>query len=198
MRGLSITADPSLAAASAQLRDALVRAGDALESESFKRLLSPLAKNLLQQAFDRAGADHGAIWLTDEDGEYLVPLFGRGERADEFVGGKFRLPIGEGMLSMVFATGQPICENAVYENPGHNAELDRKLGVRTEAMIAIPLSFAGRQRGIVSCVHLSPAGSEGAGREFSGDDLTELELATAATARLFDLALIEGLLGWAE
>jgi transcriptional regulator with GAF, ATPase, and Fis domain len=198
MRGLSITADPELAAAGRKLRDALERAGDALDAESFKRLLAPLAKNLLQGAFDRAGADHGAIWLTDEDGEHLVPLFGVGERAAEFASGQFRLPIGQGMLSMVFATAQPICENAVHENPTHNAALDQKLGVRTEAMIAIPLTFAGRLRGIVSCVHLAPAESEELARSFSGADLTELELAAAAIARLFDLELTEQLLGWSE
>ena len=65
-------------------------------------------------------------------------------------------------------------------------------------MIAIPLAFAGRLRGIVSCVHLSPAADPGEAKSFDGDDLTELELASASIARLLDLALLERLLGWAE
>ncbi len=195
----SLIADPALAAASGALREALRGAGDALDADGLRRALGAIAKNLLLRAFAGAGADHGAIWLADAEGEHLVPLFGCGERAGDFLDGRFRLPLGEGMLSMVFATGQPICENEVHAQPGHSAELDRRLGVRTEAMLAVPLHFAGRLRGVVSCVHLAPAEAGPArARSFTGADLSALELAAAAVARLLDLALVESLLGWAD
>ncbi|MFP6873676.1 MAG: GAF domain-containing protein [Verrucomicrobiales bacterium] len=198
MGGLSISPNPELASAAQQLRDELTSMGDGLDAGSFTRLLPPLAKNTALRAFRRAGTEHGAIWLTDNTGDHLIPVFGCGGHAEEFLNGKFRLPTDQGLISMVFATGQPFCENAIHENPGHSPLLDRQLGVHTEAMIAIPLTFANRLRGIVSCVHLSAAAKTEKARSFSGEDLTDLELASAVIARILDLALIEHILGWQD
>ena len=161
-------------------------------------MFTPLAKNTLLAALRKAGTSHGAIWLADNTGDHLVPVFGSGEHAEGFLNGKFRLPIDQGLISMVFATGQPFCENAIHKNPRHSPLLDRQLGVTTEAMIAIPFTFANRLRGILSCVHLSANESNTEPMTFSGEDLGDLELASAAIARILDLVLIEHILGWQD
>lgn len=198
MGGLSISPNPEFASAAQHLRNEVTSVGDHLDAGSFTRLLTPLAKNTLLGAFRKAGTSHGAIWLADSTGDHLVPVFGCGEYAEDFLNGKFRLPTDQGLISMVFATGQPFCENEIHTNPGHSPLLDRQLGVSTEAMIAIPLTFANRLRGIVSCVHLSTNESDGESKTFSGEDLSDLELASAAIARILDLVLIEHILGWQD
>lgn len=198
MGAFSLSPNSEFADAAGHLRNELSGIGNKLDAGSFTRVLPPLAKNTLLQAFRKIGADHGAIWLADSTGEHLVPVFGCGERADDFLDGKFKLPTDQGLISMVFATGQPFCENAIHENPGHSPLLDRQLGVRTEAMIAIPLTFANSLRGIVSCVHLGTDDSNEEEKTFSGSDLSDLELASATIARLLDLTLIEQILGWQD
>ena len=198
MNGFSISPGSKLTAASQQLRSELSSIGDRLDADSFTRILPPLAKNTLLGTFRKIGAGHGAIWLVDRTGDNLVPVFGCGEHADEFLNGKFKLPTNQGLISMVFATGQPFCENNIHQNPGHSPLLDRKLGVRTEAMIAIPLTFANSLRGIISCVHLSEDHTEQEPKIFSGVNLGDLELASATIARLLDLTLIEQILGWQD
>ena len=196
--GFSISPNARFADLSRHLRNELSSIGDQLDARSFTRVLPPLAKNTLLKTFRKIGADHGAIWLLESTGDHLVPVFGCGEHAEAFLNGKFRLPTDQGLISMVFATGQPFCENAIHKNPGHSPLLDKQLGVRTEAMIAIPLTFADSQRGIVSCVHLGTDESKGAEKTFSGSDLGDLELASAAIARILDLTLMEQILGWQD
>jgi transcriptional regulator with GAF, ATPase, and Fis domain len=198
MGGFSISPCSELTAASQQLRSKLSSAGDRLDADSFSHLLPALAKNTLLDTFRRIGAGHGAIWLVDSAGDHLVPVFGCGDHADHFLNGKFKLPADQGLISMVFATGQPFCENAIHLNPGHSPLLDKQLGVHTEAMIAIPLTFANSLRGIVSCVHLSEDHNGQEAKTFSGADLGDLELASATIARLLDLTLIEQILGWQD
>ena len=198
MGGFSVSPNSEFADAARHLRKELSSIGDQLDAGSFTRVLPALAKNTLLEAFRKIGADHGAIWLADSTGDHLVPVFGCGEHAEDFLNGKFRLPIDQGLISMVFATGQPFCENAIHKNPGHSPLLDRQLGLRTEAMIAIPLTFANSLRGIVSCVHLCEDDSEEGAQTFSGSDLSDLELASAAIARILDLTLIEQILGWQD
>ncbi|MCP4848372.1 MAG: GAF domain-containing protein [Verrucomicrobiaceae bacterium] len=198
MASLGISPNSKFADISQHLRNELSSIGDQLDAGSFTRILPPLAKNTLLGAFRKIGADHGAIWLADNTGDHLVPVFGCGEHADNFLNGKFKLPTDQGLISMVFATGQPFCENAIHKNPGHSPLLDRQLGVRTEAMIAIPLTFANSLRGIISCVHLGLHGSKEEEKTFSGSDLGDLELASATIAHLLDLTLMEQILGWQD
>jgi hypothetical protein len=100
---------------------------------------------------------------------------------------------------MVYATGQAFCENEIQGRPGHSPVLDELLGVKTQAMIAVPFYFAQHIRGVVSCVQLSEREDKQAqARGFSQSDLREVKLATATVQRLLDLRLIEHLLGWNE
>jgi hypothetical protein len=112
--------------------------------------------DILKKAFDSVGADEGTIWLLDEKEEALVPVWSSGPYGERFVG-IHRQPLTAGLMSLICVTEQAICENSVYQNAQQDPTLDRRLGVLTCAMIAVPLRFRDAIHGGVSCVRLKPA-----------------------------------------
>jgi hypothetical protein len=111
---------------------------------------------ILRKAFADVHADEGTIWLLDEKQEALVPVWSSGPYGERFVG-IHRQPLTAGLMSLICVTEQAICENAVYQNAQQDPTLDRRLGVLTCAMIAVPLRFRDAIHGGVSCVRLKPA-----------------------------------------
>ena len=111
---------------------------------------------ILKRAFDAVGADEGTIWLLDENEEALVPVWSSGPYGERFVG-IHRQPLTAGLMSLICVTEQAICENSVYQNAQQDPTLDRRLGVLTCAMIAVPLRFRDAIHGGISCVRLKPA-----------------------------------------
>jgi hypothetical protein len=111
---------------------------------------------ILRRAFDSVDADEGTIWLLDEHEEALVPVWSSGPYGEHFVG-IHRQPLTAGLMSLICVTEQAICENSVYQNAQQDPTLDRRLGVLTCAMIAVPLRFRDAIHGGVSCVRLKLA-----------------------------------------
>jgi hypothetical protein len=83
----------------------------------------------------------------------LLPLWNSGPSSDKIVG-RYRQPLSRGLISLVFLLEQPLCESGVHRNPGQDRTLDGELGVRTGAMIAVPVRRDGVAIGVVSCVKL--------------------------------------------
>lgn len=117
-------------------------------------------------------ATEGTLWLLDEARQYLVPVWNSGPAADRFVG-SFVQPLSSGLISLVCITELALCENAVDQNGRQDPTLDRQLGLKTEAMIAVPLYFHDQLRGIISCVklHDTRGGVIISQTSFSGSDL---------------------------
>ncbi len=111
---------------------------------------------ILRKAFVAVHADEGTIWLLDEKQEALVPVWSSGPYGERFVG-IHRQPLTAGLMSLICVTEQAICENSVYQNAQQDPTLDRRLGVLTCAMIAVPLRFRDAIHGGVSCVRLKKA-----------------------------------------
>jgi hypothetical protein len=111
---------------------------------------------VLRKAFDAVGANEGTIWLLDEKQEALVPVWSSGPYGERFVG-IHRQPLTDGIMSLICITEQGLCENSVYQNAQQDPTLDRRLGVLTCAMIAVPLRFGDAIHGGVSCVRMKPA-----------------------------------------
>jgi hypothetical protein len=147
-------------------------------------------RTVLTDAFTRAGADEGTVWLLDEPRQHLVPRYNSGPKAANFVG-SFRQSLRAGMISMVVATEQAICENEMRRNAQQDKTLDQQLGLQTCAMIAVPFYYAGELRGVISCVQLQPASSEAfAPRGFSSDSMEALELTASVISRLIEHRLM--------
>jgi hypothetical protein len=177
------------------LRERVKAAANALRAETFADLLDPTMRSVVNAGFDAAGAHEGMIWLAEhsEDSggevEALVAAYNTGPDAGKIVG-KFRQPIGRGLISTVFAYEQPFCENNVYRNQKQDKTLDQTLGVVTVAMIAVPLYFAGAARGIVSCVQLKPADEVKDPPGFPMESLRHVQLAAEVLSRLLDHRLV--------
>jgi len=178
----------------ARVRDAARRAcGD-----SFTSLFQGNSQRVLTQCFCRIGADEGTVWLIDEAREVLIPQFNSGPKSAELVG-VLRQPLDRGMISLAFASEQPICENDVYRNEQQDKTVDRALSQLTCAMLAVPLAFGRELRGVISAVKLkSPQSDRPDPPGFSGDDLRFAELVTSTVGCLLDFKLLELCLGLEE
>ena len=78
-----------------------------------------------------------------------------GGYGEQFVG-IHRQPLTAGIMSLICVTEQALCENSVSQNAQQDPTLDRRLGVLTCAMIAVPLRFCDAIHGGVSCVRVKP------------------------------------------
>jgi len=148
---------------------------------------SNLLRELLARSAERVRAENTALWLSS--GDSLDPILGSGPHADKFVG-EFRQPLDRGIISYVFASGQPVCENAIASNPQHSPLLDQRLKIQTDAMIAVPLVVNGEMAGVITCVHTRPADSTDPPSEFHSNELEEFEFAAACLGRLFEASLL--------
>jgi hypothetical protein len=188
--------DPKFFAQVNALEDRILAAVDLLNADTFVDFVDKVALAALEQGFRMARGDEGTIWLVDRIEETLVPVYNNGPAAEKWVG-KFRQPLNAGIVSMVYSTEEPFCENDVYRNAAQDPTLDRILEVRTESMIAVPLYFARECRGVVSCVRLANADRvmtipEG----FTMESMHEIILASTVLSFLFDYKLLSGVLGW--
>ena len=138
-------------------------------------LLTDPVREAAGKCFEQVHAHEGTLWLLDDAREFLVPVWNSGPRAADFVG-TFRQPLDAGLISLACITEQPICENQVCLNERQDPTLDRRLGLRTWSMIAVPLVFNEALRGIVSCVKLGQnANLDEAPAPFLPGDLRQVE-----------------------
>jgi hypothetical protein len=180
-----VSPDPRLPELRAILRARVRDAAGAIGGDEFDVFFDAVMRDVLVDALRRAGADEGTVWLLDAARAHLVPRFNSGPRAAEFVG-KFQQSLRAGMISMVVATEQPICENDLHQNHQQDPSLDRKLGLRTCAMIAVPFYFASDLRGVLSGVCLRPACGGEEPRGFTPEALGILQRAALVLSRLMD------------
>ncbi len=161
----------------------------------FEEFFDATMRALLGENLRAIGAHEGTVWLLDETRSFLVPRFNNGPSAANFVG-RFHQSLRAGMISMVVATEQPICENDVHRNQQHDKTLDRELALQTCAMLATPLYFGGELRGVISAVQLKSAGSaEPEPPGFTPQHLEALQLTATVLARLVEWELYTLALG---
>jgi hypothetical protein len=187
---MTVLPDGRLSALRPVLSARMKEAAEMLGEGAFDEFFDVTMRSLLVAGFCYIGAHEGTVWLLDHSRSNLVPRFNSGPNAETFVG-KFRQPLRSGMISMVVATEQPICENDVHGNGQQDPTLDRKLGLVTCSMLAVPFYFAGEVRGVISAVRLKRAASadpDPAG--FSPEDLRSLQLTSSVLSRLVEHELI--------
>jgi hypothetical protein len=182
---------------SEQLRGAirlrLSQAAAVITPEGFATLLPSHCKYFLHWLFRHVGADEGTIWLADTEGKNLVPAYNTGPRAKDLVA-VFHQPMGEGLVALVFANGQPLVENEVYKNEDHSKRVDHALGQRTEAMMIVPFHFLGDLRGVISCVVLGEATGK-LPKQFTADQLEFFSFQSRVLGALFQNSLVERIFG---
>lgn len=164
-------------------------------AERFAEFFDASMRTFLVDGFHRVGAHEGTIWMLDAERQHLIPRFNSGPHAAAFVG-SFRQTLRTGMISMVAATQQPICENDMCRDARQDTALDRQLQLQTCAMLAVPFSFMGEVRGVISCVQLKAAGSaEPDPPGFPPKALQTFQLTAGVLARLIEYRLLALCLG---
>ncbi len=151
-------------------------------------LLDAPVWRLVAREMASLGADEGSVWWCDSAASSLTIVLNTGPHRDALVG-RFAQPLGRGLISMVFATAQPFCENDVVVNRQQDSTLDRTLGVRTGAMTAVPLVVSGDVTGVVSCVQLDhPDHAPGRRTGFDPGAVLALQDLATVVGRLIDHA----------
>jgi len=177
------------------LTDRLDRAAKLVTRETFNDFADDLMTTILADSFAVAGADEGTLWLVNPAKRQLDAVFNSGPTAAKVT--KLSQTLDRGLISMVFSTGQPFCENDISQNPEHDKTVDLQVGSPTTAMIAVPFYFAQECRGIVSCVHLAKTpGPVSSRKGFDMESMREVSRAVALLTRLFDFKLISRIIGY--
>jgi hypothetical protein len=148
--------------------------------------MDSLLRDFYAGGMQRVHADSGAIWILDRDSSRLVVA--HTHPVEELMG--MEQPLDEGLISLVIASEQGICENQVYKNAQHSKAIDAQVGRVTCGMIAVPLYFGGVLRGVISGVrwktdpdHPDPAG-------FTAGDLGKFKLLSLAYERMINFQLV--------
>jgi hypothetical protein len=144
--------------------------------------------DLLREAVHSAGADEGALWLVDDLKRELRPCFSVGSHVGIFLR-EIRQPLSAGLISMVFFTENSICESDVSSRKEYSPHVDLRLGAKTKAMIAIPVFFAQRCRGVFSVVLFEKENEGGIKDSFQQVDFDTLSRAAALWSELMDSQL---------
>ena len=141
--------------------------------------------DLLRDAVKSVDADEGALWLVDDVTRELRPCLSIGQHVDIFLN-EIRQPLSSGLISMVFFTENSICEADVGRRSEYCPDVDSRLGLKTKAMIAIPVFFAQRCRGVFSAVLFDKAGGIRRKNAFLPADFEALSQAAALWSELMD------------
>lgn len=170
-------------------------AAQELADGAFDEFFDGTMRSAFIEGLAQARAHEGTVWLLDGTRHWLVPRFNNGPNATNFVG-FFRQSVHAGMISMVVATEQPICENEVHKNTQQDPTLDRKLGLVTCSMLAVPFYFAAELRGVISAVQLDRGDGASCHPEgFSPEDLRALQLTAEVLERLIEHELLTRSIG---
>lgn len=192
---LTVLPDERFAALRPVLAARMKEAAELLAGGAFDGFFDATMRAMLAAGFASSGAHEGTLWLLDRERSHLVPRFNNGPHAAAFVG-QFRQSLRSGMISMVAATEQPICENEMHANQRRDPALDEKLGLVTCAMLAVPFYFADEMRGVISAVQLRRAGDAAADPAgFSPENLRSLQLTASVLSRLIEHKLLALSLG---
>ena len=184
----SLLPDPDLEQEGEKLAQALERYTKRLLAGDLCEMIDPPIESVFRNARKLAGADGGAIWVTDAAQEHLVVAFTDPE--DSRILGREQ-PTSEGLISLVFASEQPICQNRISEDRRHSKRIDDAVGQKTESMMAVPFYVGGMLRGIFSVVRWAKDESDGGTPGFSLDEFRDFQRASVVMERLVTLQLIQ-------
>ena len=154
--------------------------------DDLRGLMDPVNCDLFERAMQEIAADSGTIWLVDEGRTKLTVAYSH-RSVDLFAK---ELPLDEGLISLVLASEQAICENKVYEHAEHSKRIDNEIGMITCAMIAAPFYLGGSLRGVLSCVQWKENEGDADPPGFSAVHLKKVQGLSTVLERLLNYQLL--------
>jgi PAS domain S-box-containing protein len=156
--------------------------------------LPRILEQLLRAAARITTAEGSLVWLWDE--ERAGELTCRGALLhDEFqMPQNLRLRPGQSIAGWVAQRGQPVAVANAQDDPRFLCSTDRRLGIQTTSLLAVPLEIRDHISGVLEVVNKRGAIPEDGTVGFDAEDHVLIEmLAASATAAIDNARLIEAL-----
>lgn len=185
-----IQPDPQISPHAASLEQSLNRIAKSLSPEEFTGLIGDPGLSILRSAMDSLEADSLSIWLADREETHLIVTHTAPD--PEFLG--WQQAVDEGLIGLVYASEQCLCENEVYLHTNHSKRADEALGQVTYAMIATPFYIAGNLRGVISCVQLKESVDAPNPAGFSARNMNRIRRLSTVIERLVNYKMLTSLL----
>lgn len=135
----------------------------------------------LADAVRSVGAQEGSILLLTPSGQALRFALCSSPNSGKLI--DTQQPVTRGVVGLVASFQQPTINNALDDDPQHDPSVDEKVGSQTRSQMAVPLSDAYQEYGVITAIN---ANNEAG---FTNEDLKRyLEAAKTITTRLAELA----------
>lgn len=146
-----VVRDPELSGVSARLSECILRSLEILKPSEATGFITPGMSETFAELLRLINADGGTLWLLSPGAAALEAVFNPFEPE---ITGK-RQPLVSGIVSLVLATGEPVCVSGVATHRSHSPAIDIALGKTTHSMIAVPFVLADSVRGVLTAVRLT-------------------------------------------
>lgn len=124
-------------------------------------------------------ADRCSLWLIDQTNQELWTKVAHGVK-------EIRIPIDTGVVGHAIGSGEPIIIDDAYESEYHNADVDKRTGYRTKAILVIPIrNNEGEILGAYQAINKMTEKDT-----FSESDRQNLEMAASYTGKSIESALL--------
>jgi sigma-B regulation protein RsbU (phosphoserine phosphatase) len=120
--------------------------------------LAELAEHVIDIATRLINAERGSLFLVDEADGSLRSLVAQGVGPESL-----RVPIGDGIVGAVAASGEAEILDDPYEDPRFDASFDRSTGFRTRSLLTVPVRD--REGGLRAVLQLLNHRGDGFSRE---------------------------------
>lgn len=121
--------------------------------ETVAELVAVPVKYFCKLVFEQIGACEGSLWWKYPDADHLEIIYNSGPVSEKLVG-KVKQPLSEGIVSLVYHSGEPLYTNQICDEPNHSKYIDTELGQETHRLLACPLLVGGRIVGAITAVVL--------------------------------------------
>lgn len=136
---------------------------------------------VLGEAVASVGAQEGSILLLTPSGQALRFAMCSSAESEKLI--DTQQPVTRGVVGLVASFQQPTINNELDSDPQHDPSVDEKVGSLTRSQMAVPLSDASREYGVVTAINAQHHDG------FTEQDLQRyLDAAKIITTRLSKLA----------
>jgi len=147
--------------------------------------LQSLLNRIMYEVLRIVDASDASLSLIDEEKGELVFAVVRGTLQEQLEG--YRIPLGEGIVGWVIATGEPTIVNDIAQDGRFSPAVDLQFHFETRSLIAVPLISRGQVLGASEVVNKFST------QPFDERDLEMLSMVALIASAAIDLANTEPL-----
>lgn len=119
--------------------------------------LNIVLENALSESMRVMGAEDGALWLCDENREFIEPRVAKGPKAERLKGVK--LGIGEGFAGQVVSQNEAILAKNALTDRRWTKQNDFITGYSIRSVMTVPISWKGQAIGCIQLINKIQGGT---------------------------------------